>query len=137
MTSFVLVRLDGMSSTNGCWNGGLSVVGKNRQDRRGRSVVLYIKKRSNCTALAVNVGVADSLWVRIKEMDIKADVAKGVYYQPLTQNNSTDELFHKKFGKVFVSVALILMGDFNFSDINYKYHTVMRTESGKYKKRNV
>jgi len=56
--------------------------------------------------------------VRIKEMDIKADVVKGVYYQPLTQNNSTEELFYEQFGKVSVSVALILMGDFNFSDIN-------------------
>lgn len=124
-----------MSSTNECWNGGLSVVGKNRQGRRGRSVVLYITKRLDCTTLAVNVGVADSLWVTIKEMDIKADVAKGVYYQLLTQNNSTDELFYKQFGKVYVSVALILMGDFNFSDINYEYYTVMRSDSGKYKKK--
>lgn len=61
MVSFVLVRCGGMSSTNECWNGGLSAVGKNRQDRGGISVVLNIRKRLDCTTLAVNVGVADSL----------------------------------------------------------------------------
>lgn len=70
-------------------------------------------------------------------MDIKADVVKGVYYQPLTQNNSTEELFYEQFGKVSVSVALILMGDFNFSDINQEYYTVMRSKSEELKKKNI
>jgi len=60
MTSFVLVRLGGMSSTNECWNGGLSAVGKNKQGRGGRSVVLYIRKRLDCTTLAVSVSVTAS-----------------------------------------------------------------------------
>lgn len=59
---------------------------------------------------------------------------------PLTQNRSprtTAQMSYsiKKIGNVSVSGALILIRDFNFSDINYEYHTVMRSESGKYIKK--
>lgn len=39
---------------------------RDRQDRRGGEVALYIKKGLNCTGLAVEDDMVESLWVRIK-----------------------------------------------------------------------
>ena len=67
--------------------------------------------------------VVKMLGVRIKEIYSKADVAVGVYYQLSTYDSGTDELFYSQLGKISGSVALVLMRDFNFPDINWKYHT--------------
>ena len=52
------------------------------------------------------------------------DVVVGVYYQPPSQDDNTDELFYKELRNLSRSAALVLMGDFNFPDVNWKHHTV-------------
>lgn len=66
--------------------------------------------------IAIRNVVVESLWVRIKGMDSRKDVVMGVYYQPLTKDNGTDDLLYRQLGEVSASIALNLMGDFNFQD---------------------
>jgi len=68
----------------------------------------------------------------IREMENKGDVVAGVYYQSHSQDVSTDELFYTKLGEISGSVVLVLMGDFNFLDISWKYHTVVMSNYWKF-----
>ena len=56
----------------------------------------------------------------------------GVYYRPPSQVNDTDELFYKELRDIPRSAALVLMGDFNFPDINWEYHTADTNRSKKF-----
>ena len=76
--------------------------------------------------------MAESLWVRIRGTENKGDVVVGVYYQSSSQDSSTDELFYRQLGEISGLVALVLMGDLNFPDINWEYHTAVTSKSGKY-----
>ncbi|GAB0210316.1 mitochondrial enolase superfamily member 1 [Grus japonensis] len=67
-------------------------------------------------------------------MENKGDVLVGVYYQSSSQDVSTDELFYRQLGEISGSVALVLMGDFNFPDINWEYHTAVPRRSWKFLK---
>ncbi|GAB0207632.1 hypothetical protein GRJ2_003228900 [Grus japonensis] len=67
-------------------------------------------------------------------MENKGDVLVGVYYRSPSQDDSTDELFYRQLGEISGSVALVLMGDFNFPDINWEYHTAVTSRSGKFLK---
>lgn len=49
--------------------------------------------------IAVRDDAVENLWVRIKRTDGKADAVVGVYYQPPTQDDGTDELFSRQLGK--------------------------------------
>ena len=62
--------------------------------------------------------MVESLWVRIRGMENKGDVVVGVNYRSPNQDVSTDELFYRQLGEISGSGALVLMGDFNFPDIN-------------------
>lgn len=53
------------------------------QGNKGGDAVLCMRETLACTAFVIG---AESLWVRIKEIDSSADVV-GVYYTPLTQDN--------------------------------------------------
>jgi len=64
----------------------------------------------------------------------KEDVVVGVYYQLPSQDVSTDELFYGQLGEISGSVALVLLGDFNFPDINEEYHTPVMSRSWKFLK---
>ncbi|GAB0208399.1 mitochondrial enolase superfamily member 1 [Grus japonensis] len=67
-------------------------------------------------------------------MENKGDVVVGVYYQSFSQDVSTDELFYRQLGEISGSVALVLVGDFNFPDINWEYHTAVMSRSWKFLK---
>ncbi|KAK4810529.1 hypothetical protein QYF61_004492 [Mycteria americana] len=67
-------------------------------------------------------------------MENKADVIVGVYYRSPSQDDSTDELFYRQLGEISGSVALVLMGDFNFLDVNWEYHSAVTSKSGKFLK---
>jgi len=47
---------------------------------------------------------------------------------------STDELFYRQSGEISGSIAIVLMGDFKFPDINWKYHTAVMSRSWKFLK---
>lgn len=58
------------------------------------------------------------LWVRIKGQANKGGVVEVVFYRPPSHDNDTDELFFKELRDTSRSAALILMGDFNLSDVS-------------------
>ena len=66
-------------------------------------------------------------------MEHKADVV-GVHYQLPSQDGSTGELFYRQPGEISGLIALVLMGGFNFPDINWEYHTAVTSKSGKFQK---
>lgn len=53
----------------------------------------------------------------------------GVCYQSTSQEVSTGELLYRQLREISASVALVLMGDFNFSDNNWEYHTPVISRS--------
>ena len=82
-------------------------------------------------ALTVGDDTVESPWVRMKGKANKADVV-GVYYRPPSQDDDTNELFHKELRDISRSGAPLLMGDCNFPDINREYYTVDTNRSRKF-----
>ena len=70
--------------------------------------------------------------MRIKGIDCKVDVVLSVYYQPPNQDSGIDELFHRQVREIPGLVALVLLEDFNFPDINCEYHTATASKAGKF-----
>ncbi|KAK4810495.1 hypothetical protein QYF61_004275 [Mycteria americana] len=109
-----------------------------RSDRPTPCIKSYIKtsteKKQRQVMVIVRDEVVESLWVRIRGMENKADVTVGVYYRSPSQDDSTNELFYRQLGEISGSVALVLMGDFNFLDINWEYHSAVTSKSGKFLK---
>lgn len=62
-------------------------------------------------------------WVRTKDEANKAPVTVGVCYRPLSQDDDVEELFFKELRDTSRSSTLVLKGDFNLPDANWKYHT--------------
>lgn len=71
----------------------------------------------------------ESLWVTMKGLANKMDVIVGVCFWPHSQDDNTDELFFKELTDISRSVVLILMGDFNLTDVNREYHTADTNKS--------
>ena len=55
-------------------------------------------------------------------------------YSSTSHKESTDEFFYRQLGEISGSVALVLMGDLNFPDINWEYHTAVMSRSWKFLK---
>ncbi|KAK4807079.1 hypothetical protein QYF61_018420 [Mycteria americana] len=73
------------------WSAGMEdyrLFRRDRQGRRGGGVALYARERFDCTALAVNSDVVESLWVGIRGKENKGDVVVGVYYRSPSQDTS-------------------------------------------------
>jgi len=78
-------------------------------------------------------------WLRasgsiLLELENTGNFLVGAYYQLPSHGVSTDELFHRQLGEIYGLVVLALMGDFNFPDINWEYHTAMMSKSWKFLK---
>lgn len=102
------------------------------ESRRGGGIALCVRERIECTVFAaVRDGVDESLWVRVRGMENKAGVIVGAYYQTLREGDSAYELLYKLLEEISESVALVLIIDFNFSDINKEYHTPVTSKFGK------
>ena len=56
----------------------------------------------------------------------------GVCYRPPNLDEETDEAFYKQLAEVTQSPALVLVGDFNFPDISWKYNTAQRKQSRRF-----
>ncbi|GAB0177355.1 anoctamin-2 [Grus japonensis] len=113
---------------------GYRLFRRDRQGRQGGGVVLFVREKFDSTALAVRDDKVESLWMRNKGIEKKEDVTVVVYYSLPSQDDSTDELFYRQLGEISGSVALVLMGDFNFPDITWEYHTAVTSKSGKFLK---
>lgn len=81
-------RSDVIGIIETCWNEshgwsarmeGYRLFRRDRQSRQG--VVVNIRARFNSTALMISDDVAERLWVRIREMEDKADIIVVSYYR--------------------------------------------------------
>lgn len=69
---------------------GYRLLSRDRQDRPGGGVVLYVKERLDYMELAVGGGNVEILWVRIKGKTNKGDVVVGVYERQPSQDDNTN-----------------------------------------------
>jgi len=99
---------------------GCKLSRRNRQGRKGGGVALYIKDCFDVEKLAVGDDKVECLWVRIREKACSSNILVGVSYRPPNQDEEMDKAFYKQLAEVAQSPALVLMGDFNFSDICWK-----------------
>ena len=58
----------------------------------------------------------------------KADVLVGVCYRLPNQDEETDEAFYEQLAGDAQLPALVLMGDFSFPDISWKYNTAQNKQ---------
>lgn len=72
--------------------------------------------------------------MRIKGLENKADDVMGVCYLSPSQDDKTDELFHKQLEETSGYLAFVLMGDFKFPDINWEHYTAVTNKSRKFLK---
>ena len=55
-----------------------------------------------------------------------------VCYRPPNQDEETDELFYKQLAEAVQLPALVLMGDFNFPNICWKYNLAQKKQSRRF-----
>ncbi|PKU40561.1 adaptin ear-binding coat-associated protein 1 [Limosa lapponica baueri] len=113
---------------------GYQLFRRDRQGRRGGGVAVCVRDIFEC--LEVNNGndSVECLWVRIKGKANKADSTVGVYYRPSNQDVEV-ESFYQQLAELSQSLALVLVGDFNFPDICWKYNTAEREQSRRFLER--
>ena len=92
---------------------------RDRQGRRGGGIACYIKKRVEYKELSLKrrYEQVKSRWVRVRDQGNKGSLVVGVYYRPLDQVKSVDETFFLQLQETSQSQNLILLRDFNHSDI--------------------
>ncbi|GAB0210046.1 hypothetical protein GRJ2_003470400 [Grus japonensis] len=124
------------------WNGsydwsvgmeGYRLFRKDRQGRRGGDVALYVHDQLECMELHLGVDEEpiESFWIRIKGRAGTGDILVGVCYRPPDQGDRVDEALYRQIGAASRSQALVLMGDFNHSDICWRGNTAGHKESRK------
>lgn len=105
------------------WNGemeGCSILEKTgREDRRKRSVALYVNDQLEYTELCwgMDKKLTRSLWVRIKGM---TGSDSGDLPQAMQLGNPSDEVLYRHVGVAPCSQTLGLMGDFKHPDIYWR-----------------
>ncbi|KAJ7425329.1 hypothetical protein BTVI_03224 [Pitangus sulphuratus] len=82
--------------------------------------------------LIVGNDMVERLWVRTKGQTNIKDVIVRVYYRPHRQDDNTNEFFFEEQRDTPKSNALVLMKDFNLTEINWKYHTASTIWSRRY-----
>jgi len=69
-------------------------------------VALNVRKGLDCMANAVADDTVESLWVRMKGKANEVGVLVGVFYQPASQDEDTNELFYKELRDTSVAPVL-------------------------------
>ncbi|PKU49676.1 mitochondrial fission process protein 1 [Limosa lapponica baueri] len=108
---------------------GYQLFRRDRQGRRGGGVALYVRDRLECLEVNNGNGSVECLWVRLKGKANKADIMVGVYYRPPNQDIEVNETFYQQLEKLLQSLPLVLVGDFKFPDVCWKYNTAEREQS--------
>ena len=103
-----------------------------RQGRKGGGVALFVKECFDVEELGVGNDEVDCLWLRIRGKVCWGDILVGFCYGPPNQDEEKDEAFCEQLAEVARSPALVLMGDFTFPDICWKYNTAQRKQSGRF-----
>ena len=93
---------------------GYKLFRRDRQGRRGGAVGLYVRDCYDCFEHKCSEDSMECLCIRNRQKANWAYVVVGVYYRPPRQ---VDEIFYKHLGEISRSLALVLVGDFNFPDI--------------------
>ena len=70
--------------------------------------------------------------MRIKGQANMSDPNMGVYYRPPDQEEKNDEAFYIQLEVASRSQTLLLMGDFNHSDIFWKSNAAKKTQSSRF-----
>jgi len=100
--------------------------------RKGSGVALYIKKDYECVEINNVDDRVESIRIRIKARANKTDIIVGACYRPPTQDEEVDERLYKQWSDVSRSLALVLVGDFNFPDSCWNYNTADREQSQRF-----
>ncbi|PKU43586.1 rna-directed dna polymerase from mobile element jockey- hypothetical protein [Limosa lapponica baueri] len=104
---------------------------KDRQGIRGRGVALYVKE--NPEDIKVNYGNCRScLWVKIRGVISKGDLTVGICYQPSHQDDKANEAIFGSLKQALGQQNLVLMGDFNYTDVSLKSNTAAHMSSIKF-----
>ncbi|GAB0201705.1 hypothetical protein GRJ2_002636100 [Grus japonensis] len=108
---------------------GYRLFRRDKQGRRSGGIDLYIKKQIAFEELSLKNSheQVESLWVRVR--DNKRNLVVGVYYRLPDQGEPIDEAFLLQLQEASHSQALILLGDFNRSDICWKSTTASCRQS--------
>ncbi|GAB0189143.1 hypothetical protein GRJ2_001380200 [Grus japonensis] len=104
---------------------GYKLFRRDRHGRRGGGVALYVRECFNCIELNDCDDKVECLWVRMRGKVSKADMLLRVCYRPPNQD---EEAFYKRLAEVLQAPALVLVGDFNFPDVCWKYNTAERKQ---------
>jgi len=111
---------------------GYKLFRRDRQGRKGGGVALYIKDCFDAEELGVGNDKVECLWIRIRGKACRGNILVGVCYRPPSQDEEKDMAFYEQLAEVAQSLALVLMGDFNFPDICWKYNTTQRKQSKRF-----
>jgi len=111
---------------------GYKLFRRDRQRRKNTGVTLYVRECFNCPEFDDGNDSVEYLCVRVRGKANKADIVVGVYYRPPNQDEEADEIFYKHLGEVSGLLALVLVADFNFPDVCWKYNRADRKQSRRF-----
>lgn len=113
---------------------GYNLFRKNRPNKKGGGVALYVKDAYTCEEMHdLNSGSEiESIWVKIKGERNKKDVVVGVYYRPPSQTEDLDDAFLEQMTKLSERRDLVVMGDFNYPDICWTSNSARNARSNKF-----
>ena len=94
--------------------------------------MLYVRDCYDCSEYKCIEDRVERLCVGIRGKANRADIVVGVCYRPPIQDREVDEIFYRHLGEVSRLLALVLVGDFNFPDICWKYNTAERDQSQRF-----
>ena len=99
---------------------GYTLYRKDRQDRRGGGVALYIRNSLDAQVLNLDKeNNAESIWVRIMDTNSKGIII-GACYRPPNSDAEQNNLLYNDIRNACRKGEAILMGDFNFPHIKWE-----------------
>ena len=104
---------------------GYRLFRKDRQGRQGGGVAFCVNDQLECMELCLGMDEepTKSLWVRTKGRAGTGDIIVEVCYRPPGQEDQAGEALYRQMGTASHSQALVLMRDFNHTDICWKDNT--------------
>ncbi len=97
---------------------GYQMFHKDRRDRRGGGVTLYVKDTLKCSAInsVQTGGDSESVWVDINKG--KDKLTLGVLYRPPNLSRQDTDILLQEVGRVSRNKHICIMGDFNYRNID-------------------
>ncbi|KAJ7411919.1 hypothetical protein BTVI_48147 [Pitangus sulphuratus] len=111
---------------------GYMLFRRDRQGRRGGGVALYLREPRDSIELEVSDDKVECLWVKIRGKANKADILVGICYRSSNKDEEVYELFYKQLVDVSRSPALVLVGDFNLTDVCWELNTAEKKQTRRF-----